>query len=31
MALKEKALKRLCEKLTRAGIPFCLGGAWMLT
>ena len=31
MALKEKALKRLCEKLARAGIPFCLAGSWMLT
>lgn len=30
MALKEKALKRLGEKLTRAGIPFCAAGPWML-
>ena len=30
MALKEKALKRLTEKLGAAGIPFSLGGSWML-
>ena len=31
MALKEKALKRLTEKLTAAGVPFVLGGSWLLT
>lgn len=31
MALKEKALKRLCEKFAKAGIPFCLTGPWMLS
>lgn len=30
MALKEKALKRLTEKLTAAGVPFVLGGDWLL-
>ncbi len=30
MALKEKALKRLTEKLTAAGVPFSLGGSWLL-
>ena len=30
MALKEKALKRLTEKLNAAGIPFAIGGSWML-
>ncbi|MCR4884335.1 MAG: hypothetical protein K6A68_12235 [Clostridiales bacterium] len=31
MALKEKALKRLCEKLTKSDIRFCLAGSWMLS
>lgn len=30
MALKEKALRRLGEKLTAAGIPFAAGGEWLL-
>ena len=30
MALKEKALKRLAEKLNAAGIPYAIGGSWML-
>ncbi len=30
MALKEKALRRLTEKLTAAGVPFVLGGSWLL-
>ena len=31
MALKEKALRRLAEKLTAAGVTFALGGSWLLT
>ena len=31
MALKEKALKRLCGRLNKAGIPYLLTGAWMLS
>ena len=30
MALKEKALKRLTEKLTAAGVDFTLGASWLL-
>lgn len=30
MALKEKALKRLTEKLSAAGVTFVLGGGWLL-
>ncbi len=30
MALKEKALKRLTEKLTAAGVPFTVGASWLL-
>lgn len=29
MALKEKALRRLGEKLTAANIPFAAGGEWL--
>ena len=29
MALKEKALRRLAEKLDAKGIPFAAGGDWM--
>lgn len=29
MALKEKALRRLSEKLSASNIPFALGGDWM--
>ena len=29
MALKEKALRRLAEKLDARGIPFAVGGDWM--
>lgn len=29
MALKEKALRRLSEKLSASSIPFALGGDWM--
>ncbi len=31
MALKEKALKRLCGKLSKTGLPFSLTGDWMLS
>lgn len=30
MALKEKALRRLGDKLTAANIPFAAGGEWLL-
>ncbi len=30
MALKEKALRRLGEKLTSSTVPFAAGGEWML-
>ncbi len=31
MALKEKALMRLCEKMQKAAVPFCLTGPWRLS
>lgn len=31
MAVKEKALKRLAEKLNAAGVPWAVGGDWLLT
>ncbi|MBQ9306314.1 MAG: hypothetical protein IJ229_00200 [Clostridia bacterium] len=31
MALKEKALKRMCEKLEKAQVPFAVTGPWMLS
>ncbi len=30
MALKEKALKRMAEKLNAAGIHYSLGASWLL-
>ena len=30
MAFKDKALKRLAEKLNRAGIPYSVGAGWLL-
>ena len=30
MAFKEKALKRMAEKLNRAGIPYNVGAGWLL-
>ncbi len=30
MALKEKALKRMAEKLNAAGVPYALGAGWLL-
>ena len=30
MALKEKAARRLCEKMQKAAIPFVFTGPWML-
>ena len=30
MALKEKALRRLADKLNAAGIPWAIGGSWLL-
>ena len=30
MALKEKALRRLADKLNAAGIPWAVGGSWLL-
>lgn len=30
MAMKEKALRRLADKLNAAGIPWAIGGSWLL-
>ena len=30
MAFKDKALRRMAEKLNRAGIPYSVGAGWLL-